>query len=143
MAPLVLAEPHYHFDGGEVDDDQHELARLLLLGGRVPTGNFVVVLGQAGAPFKVPAGLDDGGDEFECGVSLRAGDLAEEDVAEAALQAGQPGVVLAEASLGEAPDDGPDGVAQLELVGVGGGDKVFAELGHDGVEVLVAWVAIQ
>ena len=36
----------------------------------------------------VPARLDDGGDEFERGVSLRAGDLAEEDVAEAALEAG-------------------------------------------------------
>ena len=40
------------------------------------------------------------------------------------------------------PDDGPDGVAQLELVGVGGGGKVLAELGHDGVEVLVARVVV-
>ena len=51
-----------------------------------------------------PARLDDGGDEFERGVPLRARDLAEEDVAEAALQPGQPGVVVAaEARLGEAP----------------------------------------
>ena len=35
------------------------------------------------------------------------------------------------------PDNRPDGVTQLELVGVGGGGEVVAELGHDGVEVLI------
>ena len=34
------------------------------------------------------------------------------------------------------PDDRPDGVAELELVCVGGGGEVLAELGHDCVEVL-------
>ena len=51
-----------------------------------------------------PAGLDDGGDELERGVPLLARDLAEEDVAQAALQPRQPRVVLTEARLREAPE---------------------------------------
>ena len=53
MTCLVFAEPHDHFDGGEVDDDQHELARLLLPRCGV-TRDFVVVVGHAGAPFEIP-----------------------------------------------------------------------------------------
>ena len=34
------------------------------------------------------------------------------------------------------PDNRPDGIAELELVCVGGGGEVLAELGHDRVEVL-------